>query len=144
MGQYKSAHIQAAPLIKMYINPTVTISEVKNRQSLSPSKRSKKHQEDIIRTLAEERDSYFSKLKDIEDELRLIEEQTKNSSLFFGMTSKTFCERLNKILTKETCKCHQECDNQCHQVVNVSYKNVRVTNKPNFCICKTSSKLVIF
>merc|ERR1712131_532873 len=97
-----------APLIKMYINPTVTISEVKNRQSLSPSKRSKKHQEDIIRTLAEERDSYFSKLKDIED-------QPKNSSLFFGMTSKTFCERLNKILTKETCKCHQECDNQCHQ-----------------------------
>merc|ERR1712137_221898 len=109
------AHIQAAPLIKMYINPTVTISEVKNRQTLSPSKRSKKHQEDIIRTLAEERDSYFSKLKDIEDELRLIEEQTKNSSLFFGMTSKTFCERLNKILISETCKCHQECYNQCHQ-----------------------------
>merc|ERR1711914_49338 len=84
MGQSKSARNQAAPFIKMYINPTVTISEAKqvsHRQSLSPTKKSKKHQEDIIRSLAEERDSYFSKLKDIEDELRLIEEQTKNSSV---------------------------------------------------------------
>ena len=76
-----------------------------------------------FRILAEERDSYFSKLKDIEDELRLIEDQTKNSSLFFGMTSKTFCKRLNKILTEESCKCHKEpcqCRQscQCHQKCN--------------------------
>merc|ERR1712133_185807 len=107
--QNNSARNQAAPFIKMYINPTVTISEAKqvsNRQSLSPSKRSKKHQEDIIRSLAEERDSYFSKLKDIEDELRVIEEQTKNVSV-----------------TKR---------------VNVN-KNANVTNSLNFCTCKINS-----
>ena len=73
-----------------------------------------------FRSLAEERDSYFSKLKDIEDELRVIEEQTKNSSLFFGMTSQKFCQRLNKILTSEACECHQEC--QCHQTCQCQQK----------------------
>ena len=123
------------------------MSELFQRQSLSPNKKSKKQQEDIIRylifephikkqklinkvpirfrsfyfrSLAEERDSYFSKLKDIEDELRLIEEQTKNSSLFFGMTSQKFCQRLNKILISESCECHQKC--QCHQTCHCQQK----------------------
>ena len=125
----------------------VFMLELFQRQSLSPTKKSKKHQEDIIRysifephtkkqklinkvpirlksiylrSLAEERDSYFSKLKDIEDELRLIEEQTKNSSLFFGMTSEKFCQRLNKILISESCECHQKC--QCHQTCHCQQK----------------------
>ena len=73
-----------------------------------------------FRSLAEERDSYFSKLKDIEDELRIIEEQTHNSSLFFGMTSQKFCQRLNKILVSESCECQREC--QCHQTCKCQQK----------------------
>ena len=51
----------------------------------------------FFRTLAEERDLYFTKLKDIELELKLIKE-TSSFDRLFGLSTTKFCERLNDIL----------------------------------------------
>ena len=48
-------------------------------------------------TLVEERDLYFTKLKDIEHELQLIN-QTGSFDRLFGLSTTKFCERLNEIL----------------------------------------------
>ena len=51
----------------------------------------------IFRTLAEERDHYYTKLKDIEEEVKLIKE-TSTFDRLFGLSTTKFCERLNEIL----------------------------------------------
>jgi len=73
-------------------------SPIKDRNILIKSSKIQQ-QEQIIKSLSAERDEYYTKLADIENEIKIIK-NANITEMLFGISTNELCDRLNQILSQ--------------------------------------------